>query len=109
MDKLNGAFSGQGRSPPVRCLVATTQPTLQTVRFATNGVAEFLEAIKGTDERGDGTVFRYAAVPSDDVEPAYLPQSHGAVAKTDEAVFFVADVLTERRSVNSSRPRAALG
>jgi len=48
-----------------------------------------------TDHRGDGTVFRYAAVVPN-VEPAYLPQSHSAVAKTNEALAFVAAVLTER-------------
>jgi pimeloyl-ACP methyl ester carboxylesterase len=100
MDKLSRAFTGDdvftgdGRRPPVRCLVGTTQPTLQSVRFV-NDTATFAEALGGVDHRGDGTVFRYAAVPPD-VEPSYLPQSHGAVAKTDEAVAFVADVLTER-------------
>jgi hypothetical protein len=103
MEKLNGAFTGHsGRRPPVRCLVGTMQPTLQTVRFAA-GAASFEEAINGIDHRGDGTVFRYAAVP-DDVEPLYLPQSHGAVAKTNEAVEFVASVLTERALTEFQAP-----
>jgi hypothetical protein len=104
MEKLHRAFTGHGgRRPPVRCLVGTTQPTLQTVRFA-NGAASFEEAINGIDHRGDGTVFRYAAVPPG-VEPSYLPQSHGAVAKTNEAVEFVASVLTERQLTEFQAPR----
>jgi hypothetical protein len=94
MDRLQAAFTDSGRRPPVRCLTGTTQPTRQTVRFV-DGIATFEELIEGTDHRGDGTVFRYAAAPPG-VEPAYLPQSHGAVAKTDEATAFVAAVLTER-------------
>jgi hypothetical protein len=103
MDTLNGAFNGSGRRPPVRCLVGTTQPTLQTVRFR-NGSATFEEAIEGTDHRGDGTVFRFAAAPPD-VEPSYLPQTHAAVAKTEEAVAFVAAVLTERDLRTFQAPR----
>ncbi|MEN8129669.1 MAG: hypothetical protein ABFS45_05645 [Pseudomonadota bacterium] len=93
--KLHSAFGDAAeRKPPVRCLVGTTQPTLQTVSFH-DGIPEFFEDINGTDHRGDGTVFRFAARPPG-VEPAYLPQSHGALAKTQEAVEFVAAVLTER-------------
>jgi pimeloyl-ACP methyl ester carboxylesterase len=94
MDKLSGAFSGGGgQRPPVRCLVGVTQPTLQSVRFDA-GAAAFEEAIDGVDHRGDGTVFRFSAVPRGE-EPSYLPQSHAAVAKTEEALAFVAAVLTE--------------
>jgi pimeloyl-ACP methyl ester carboxylesterase len=92
-DRLYDALkSGRVR---FRSLVGTTQPTRQAVRFA-RGTASFEEALDGVDDRGDGTVFRFSAVPPD-VDPAYLPQSHGAVAKTAEAIEFVAAVLTERR------------
>lgn len=95
LDKLDMAFDDAAdHKPPVRCLVGTTQPTRQTVRFR-DGMPEFFEDIDGTDHRGDGTVFRYSAIPCG-VEPSYLPQSHGALAKTQEAVEFVAAVLTER-------------
>ena len=103
IDKLHTAFGDAAeRKPPVRCLVGTTQPTRQTVSFH-DGIAEFFENIDGTDHRGDGTVVSYAARPRG-VEPAYLPQSHGALAKAQEAVEFVAAVLTERepRSISSA-------
>lgn len=48
-----------------------------------------------TDHRGDGTVFRSAAAPPG-VDPAYLPQTHGALSKTNEAIEYVAAKLTER-------------
>jgi hypothetical protein len=95
IDKLDSSFNDTAeRRPPVRCLVGTTQPTRQTVSFR-GGIPEFFEELDGEDHRGDGTVFRFAALPHG-VEPAYLPQSHGALAKTQEAVEFIAAVLTER-------------
>lgn len=105
MDGLQAALRGEAgaRRPSVRCLVGTTQPTRQTVAFR-DGVPTFFESIDDVDHRGDGTVFRFAAVP-DDVEPSYLPQSHGALAKTQEAVEFVAAVLTERKLGEFMAPR----
>jgi predicted alpha/beta-hydrolase family hydrolase len=97
MGRLANALAGKaGRCPPVRCLVGTTQPTFQSVAFR-NGVPDFLELLDGTDNRGDGTVYRYAAVPEGATPSSYLPQSHGAVAKSDEGIEFVAAVLSERK------------
>jgi pimeloyl-ACP methyl ester carboxylesterase len=93
--KLDSAFeTGAEGRPPVRSLIGTRQPTLQTVSIK-DGVPTFFEAIDKIDERGDGTVFRAAAAPPG-VDPAYLPQSHGALSKTNEAVEYVAAKLTER-------------
>ena len=67
------------------------QPTLQSVSLNGSGVAYHADR-EGVDEAGDGTVFRGAAgfgglacVP--------LPQSHGQLASSDEAIAFVFDVL----------------
>ncbi|WP_433623369.1 alpha/beta fold hydrolase [Nocardia sp. CA-120079] len=45
---------------------------------------------------GDGTVPRNSAVPPHHREPAPLPQQHGAIARTDEAIAFVVDRLLHR-------------
>lgn len=85
----------------IRCLVGTTQPTLQSVRFADDGDVDFAEVVADGETRrrenhaGDGTVFRYAAL-TEGVTPAYLPQAHGALAKSNEGIQFAADVVTER-------------
>lgn len=85
----------------VHSLVGTYQPTLQSVRFAAGGKAEFAEVIADSqtrrreDHRGDGTVFRYAALP-DGVTPSLLPQSHGALQKASEGIDFAAAVATGR-------------
>jgi hypothetical protein len=78
----------------VRSAVGTLQPTRQSVSFA-NGTAEFSESIGGIDERGDGTVYRYAASLKGG-EPSPLPQTHGALARTEEAIAFVQAALTDR-------------
>jgi pimeloyl-ACP methyl ester carboxylesterase len=90
------ARDGAGR---IRSLVGTTQPTLQSVRFGPEGPT-FLESVvdaNGLDEdnRGDGTVFRYAAFP-EGVTPTPLPQAHGALAKSAEGVQFAVDTVTGR-------------
>ncbi len=85
----------------VHSLVGTYQPTLQSVRFRSGGDPEFAEVVADTetrrreDHRGDGTVFRYAALPQG-VTPSLLPQSHGALQKASEGVDFAAAVSTGR-------------
>jgi hypothetical protein len=78
----------------ISALVGVQQPTSQGVRFL-EGTAVFQEHLKGVDHRGDGTVYRYSAAPRDTTSMP-LPQQHGALAKTDEAIAFVEAVLTQR-------------
>ena len=86
----------------IRCLVGTVQPTLQSVRFLPDGLCKFTEAVvfgdvrRREDHRGDGTVFRYSAVPFGVQPSSYLPQSHGAIQKTSEGTQFAAAVATDR-------------
>jgi pimeloyl-ACP methyl ester carboxylesterase len=72
-------------------VVGTEQPTLQSVELEA-GEATFLESLAGVNHAGDSTVYRQAAAPDD--QPAFvLPQRHGSLAKTPEALAFVADKL----------------
>lgn len=75
-------------------LVGVQQPTAQSIRLI-RGEMALDEHLNGTDQRGDGTVYRYAAAPRG-LEPMPLPQSHGALAKTQEALTFVEARLTEQ-------------
>ncbi|MGE7384896.1 lipase/acyltransferase domain-containing protein [Streptomyces sp. NPDC004126] len=94
-----------------RAVVGTTQPTPQTI-VLDNGVAHvrytaFLPDRSGEvgrdvngvplrrDRRGDGTVYRDAAVPGPDVPAEYVPLTHGALAKDDHVLAHVRAVLTE--------------
>lgn len=92
------ALAGAERSwpaggPALRTMVGVDQPTMQAMRLdAGEVVAE--HALGGTDHRGDSTVYR-AAASTGGVAPSYLPQTHVALARTDEAVAFVRAVLTE--------------
>lgn len=80
---------------PVRPIVGVTQPTLASLRID-SGEAVFDERLDSEDRRGgDSTVGRDHAFPSLST-PHYLPQRHGKLAGTDEAVAFVVAVLTER-------------
>src|SRR5262252_1147300 len=81
-----------GGSAGLHALVGVQQPTMQSVRIA-DGIAEplfytCLDAPHGglqrVDRRGDSTVYRDAAAP-ESLEPAYLPQSHMALAASEEA------------------------
>jgi hypothetical protein len=80
---------------PIRPVVGVTQPTLASLRID-SGEAVFDERLDSEDRRGgDSTVGRDHAFPSLST-PHYLPQRHGKLAGTDEAVAFVVAVLTER-------------
>jgi hypothetical protein len=52
-----------------------------------------MNSIDGVDHGGDSTVYRQSAAPSG-VIAFPLPQKHGALAKTEEALGFVVDKLT---------------
>lgn len=99
MTTLNASIATYGPER-IRCLVGTRQPTLQSVQLNPGHHPKFHESIVDInglreDHRGDGTVYRYAAVPAG-AAPAYLPQGHGALAKSSEGIEFSAAVATER-------------
>jgi hypothetical protein len=92
--RLAGAVDSAGKdAATVRPMVGLNQPTLQSLSIAL-GEATFEERLGDEDFGGDGTVFRRSAAP-DGTTPGYLPQTHGAIAKSAEALTFVAGVLTE--------------
>lgn len=72
-------------------VVGTEQPTVQSMEIEA-GEATFLESLDGVNHRGDSTVYRQAAAPDDQLA-FVLPQRHGSLAKTEEALAFVADKL----------------
>lgn len=83
----------------LRTLVGVEQPTMQSLRLR-DGVAEpqyfTNEDVGRIDWRGDGTV--YSQVAAGGVEPvSSLPQSHGALARSPEAIAAIRAVLTRRR------------
>jgi hypothetical protein len=84
--------------PQLRPVVGVGQRTPQSLTLA-DGAAEMHEYLPDgdtqLDRRGDGTVYREAAVPAH-VRPFYLPQSHGALARSEEAIVYMGSVLTER-------------
>jgi len=95
-ERLGLGESSPARTP-VNALVGAEQPTLQSVRFDA-GVCTFFESLAGVDFGGDSTVYRQSASPGGAAMP--LPQKHGALAKTAEALTFVADKLLG----NDARP-----
>lgn len=76
------------RSPSIFALVGESQPTLQSFSV-TAGETSFYESVDGTRWSGDGTVHFRAAYPTGGEPATGLPQDHGALAKTEEALFFV--------------------
>lgn len=101
-DRMNGLMTKVDELPQetLHCLVGSAQPTLQSVKIDA-GVPEFAEETTDSDGYradfgGDGTVFRYSAAPAG-IEALALPQSHGALAKTDEGTNFAMDKATERK------------
>lgn len=94
MDRLHAAGDAVGATE-IRPMVGLDQPTLQSARIA-NGVADFMEHLNSVDEGGDGTVFRRSALPAGTTAAAgYLPQTHGLITKSGEALTFVHAALTE--------------
>jgi pimeloyl-ACP methyl ester carboxylesterase len=76
---------------PLYALVGVDQPTLQSVEASANRL-RFLDSLDGIDYGGDSTVFRHSAAPAG-TTAIPLPQKHGTLAKTPEAVAFVLDKL----------------
>jgi pimeloyl-ACP methyl ester carboxylesterase len=88
--RLASATSGGG-AVPILPLAGAHQPTLQRITIH-HGEARFYRDLGGTDYEGDTTVYRGAAAPQG-VTAFPLPQKHGALAKTAEAITFVTDKL----------------
>jgi len=100
LDRHKRLIAGDAGS--LRLLIGVEQPTMQSLSVR-NGVATPLQHTCLTDQTGvidqrvdlggDGTVFRRSAAAFG-LAPGTLPQSHGAVAATEEAISHVRDVLT---------------
>ncbi|MGX1812236.1 esterase/lipase family protein [Nocardia sp. NPDC055321] len=98
--------------PAHRALIGVAQPTISSLslgegrvepRFYTFEVGDDGELAANADGVlvrlpgfGDGTVPRNSAVPWKVRDTSPLPQQHGAVAQTDEAIAFVCDKLLHR-------------
>jgi pimeloyl-ACP methyl ester carboxylesterase len=90
-----------GTSASLHSLVGVQQPTMQSLTIA-DGTAEplFYECtpvdggVKRTDRRGDGTVYRGAAALQG-AQLAYLPQSHSALASSEEGIAHACAVMTQ--------------
>lgn len=76
---------------PLHALVGTDQPTTQSIQ-ASSPRSDFLTSLDGLDHGGDSTVYRQSAAPAGTVAIP-LPQKHGALARTREAVTIVIDKL----------------
>jgi hypothetical protein len=85
--------NAQGGGFEVRSLVGVQQRTLLSWNDATE--PSFVTTLNGKDHGGDGTVFAGSAFIKGQKPGGYLPQSHGALAKTTEAVAFVRAVVSE--------------
>jgi pimeloyl-ACP methyl ester carboxylesterase len=100
LERHNRLMDGDAGS--LRLLIGVEQPTMQSLSLRA-GVVTPLQHTCVTDQtgvvqqrvdlRGDGTVFRRSAAAFR-LSPGTLPQSHGAVASTEEAISHVRDVLT---------------
>jgi hypothetical protein len=86
----------------VRAVVGVEQPTIQSLSLRAGQVVPqhwaYLPdpvsgAVRAVDRGGDETVYREAAVGG--VEPLYLSQTHGALARTPEAIQHIRAVVTE--------------
>jgi hypothetical protein len=86
----------EAKTAPVMALAGAGQPTLQSVKLDA-GLCRFYTSLNASDNDrgnpgGDATVYRRSAAPLG-VGAAPLPQRHGALAKSQEALTFVLDVL----------------
>ncbi|MFG2045696.1 esterase/lipase family protein [Dactylosporangium sp. NPDC048998] len=100
-----------------RCMVGTFQPTAQSLTI-TDGIVTLhrgvwtdgTDAARWIDDGGDGTVFRGSAtLPGTGIAHTYLPQQHGALARTDEACTFARAVITEQDLDRLGPPLAGAG
>lgn len=91
----------QGEAGSLRLLIGVEQPTMQSLSLHDGVLTPLMHTCitdpagvirERPDLRGDGTVFRRSAAGFG-LSPGTLPQSHGAVAATEEAISHVRDVL----------------
>jgi pimeloyl-ACP methyl ester carboxylesterase len=88
--------------PGHRAVVGVGQPTMTSIALRAGVVETYRhecrhvgDELRREDRAGDGTVYRdSAALPGSSV--SYLPQQHGALARTDEAIALIRAVLSER-------------
>ena len=78
----------------IRSMVGVRQPTLSSWT-GTGAQTRFLDTIEGNAFAGDGTVFAASAFLPGQTPGGYLPQKHGRLAGTDEAIAFARAVLDE--------------
>lgn len=92
----------QGDAGTLRLLIGVEQPTMQSLSVRDGVLTPLMHTCitdpagvirERLDLRGDGTVFRRSAAGFG-LSPGTLPQSHGAIAATEEAISHVRDVLT---------------
>ena len=88
----------------LHALVGVEQPTMQSL-VLTDGVAvekyyvcenDPAGGLSRINRGGDSTVYRESAAIAG-VEPMHLPQTHSALASTEEAIAHVCAIITERR------------
>ncbi|MGY1969657.1 esterase/lipase family protein [Nocardia gipuzkoensis] len=89
LDGSDDCLAGALRSS--HAVAGAFQPTLQGMRIRF-GACEFSSQLSEVDHGGDSTVYRRSATPTG-VVGFVLPQKHGALAKTGEALTFVTDKL----------------
>lgn len=90
--RLTGALTS-GQPFGVRPVLGTTQPTLCSLSIDA-GEARFSDTAPGEQWGGDGTVLLGAAYTAGSA-PAFLPQRHGMIARSDEAIANVRSILTQ--------------
>ncbi|MEO3743874.1 hypothetical protein [Plantactinospora sp. B5E13] len=98
-----GKLAGVSEGPELHAVVGVGQPTVQSLRIR-SGVVEPCHhtcepdgagGLYRVDRMGDSTVYRDAA-GGPGSRPAYLPQSHATLARSQEAVAHVRSVITQR-------------
>jgi hypothetical protein len=88
--------------PGHRCLVGLGQPTFQSMSLLSGNIEVYHgipdeDTTSGAgmlDHSGDGTVYRYSAELRQ-AERTYVHQSHGALARSKEAMDHVCAVISE--------------
>ncbi len=86
--------SGLRSDVEVRSMAGVNQQTLSSWDTSARGTT-FHHTIGGIEPKGDGTVFVGASFRGGQIPGGYLPQRHGSLARTDEAIAFVRAVLAE--------------
>lgn len=99
--EIETAAAAGGEPPYVfRMIVGTRQPTLATARITATGVEPLL-TIDGDDDLGDGTVSRFASIPSgvqpNDPRQVSSSKRHGWLQQSEGVLDDLYGILTARR------------